>query len=65
MVKEEKQRFLEAWGKHIEGTTLQHKFSSFSSVGEAVFCESFRRGILAHRSLTKKEKREICTYTKL
>jgi len=62
---EEKQRITDAWDKHIERTICQHKFASFSSIAEEAFCETFRNGIMAHGSLTKKEKLEIFTYTRL
>lgn len=62
---EEKQRIIDAWDKHIERTNCQHKFASFSSIAEEAFCETFRMGIMAHGSLTKKEKLEICAYARL
>ena len=65
MSTEEKQKVIHAWDKHLEETVCKHKFASFSSVAEEVFCEAFRNGIIAHGTLTKKEKLEICAYSKL
>ncbi|MFH0817713.1 MAG: hypothetical protein V1909_03700 [Candidatus Micrarchaeota archaeon] len=65
MVAVEKQILVEAWDKHIEGTIRQQRLLRFSSVADAEFCETFRNGIMAHKSLSTKEKREICAYTKL
>jgi hypothetical protein len=65
VVTEEKQTFIDAWDKHIEGTIRQQRLSRFSSVADADFCETFRNGILAHKTLTKKEKLEINAYTEL
>jgi len=59
MSAEEKQEAVDAWNKHVEGTTHKHKFLSFSSVAEAAFCETFRRGVLADGNLTDEEKLEI------
>ncbi|MFH1285295.1 MAG: hypothetical protein ABIH99_01810 [Candidatus Micrarchaeota archaeon] len=61
---EERQGAVEAWNKHVEGNTQKHKFATFSSVAEAVFCESFRSSILAHEKLTEKEKLELLAYIK-
>ena len=65
MSEEEKKGAIDAWNKHVDGTNRKHKFVSFSSVAEEVFCDTFRTGIGALRSLTKKEILEIFTYTKL
>ncbi|VVC03581.1 Uncharacterised protein [Candidatus Burarchaeum australiense] len=56
---EEKKGAIDAWSKHVAGTAQKHKFASFSSVAEEAFCETFKRGILADKNLTKEEKREI------
>ncbi|MBI4399695.1 hypothetical protein HY570_03005 [Candidatus Micrarchaeota archaeon] len=65
MSEKEKQRIIEAWNKHVEGIARQHKYATFSSAAEEDFCETFRNGILAYESLTKKEKLEICAYARL
>jgi len=61
---EEKKEATDAWDKHVEGINHKHKFMSFSSEAEAVFCEAFRRDVRAHGKLTEKEKLEILTYMK-
>ncbi len=65
MVAVQKQVVADSWDKHIEGTIRQNRLMRFSSVADAEFCDMFRRGIMAHKSLTKKEKLELCAYTKL
>ncbi len=65
MSSEEKKSLLEAWDNHIHWIACQQKNLRFSSVAEADFCDTFRKGILAHKGLTKKEKLEVCAYTKL
>ncbi len=62
MSAEQKKKFLEAWNKHVESNQNKHKFSSFSSVAEDVFCESFKRGVMANEKLTDDEKQEIIEY---
>ncbi len=64
MSAEEKKVALSAWIKHVEGTAQKHKFASFSSVAEAAFCETFKRGVLARGNLTKEEKLEILAFVK-
>lgn len=64
MSAEEKQGAVTAWDKHVEGTARHHKFMSFSSVADALFCEKFRRGVLASKKLTEEEKLEILAYIK-
>ena len=65
MSDEEKKVAISAWNKHVEGTNNKHKFLSFSSVAEAAFCETFKRGVLARGNLTKEEKIEILAYMKV
>lgn len=65
MVAEQKNIVISAWNRHIDGLGRQHKHSRFSSVAEAAFCETFKTGVNAHRSLTKKEKTEIFAYANL
>lgn len=65
MAAEQKQVFIEAWDKHIEGAIRLQRLFRFSSVADADFCETFRNGILANKSLTKKEKIDICAYTRI
>ncbi len=65
MAAEQKQVFIDAWDKHIEGTIRQQRLMRFSSVADADFCETFRNGLQANKSLTKKEKLEINAYTNI
>ena len=65
MSAEETRRFIDEWDKHVEKTEVKRKQASFSSVAEAIFCETFRKGILAHEYLTEKERLAICKYAKL
>jgi len=64
MSAEEKQGAIVAWNKHVEGIARHHKFMSFSAVAEAAFCETFKRGVLAHETLAEEEKLEILAYMK-
>lgn len=61
---EEKKGAIDAWNKHVEGTAQKHKFASFSSVAEAAFCATFKRGVLARGNLTEIEKLEILAFIK-
>ncbi|MFH1471250.1 MAG: hypothetical protein ABIF01_05860 [Candidatus Micrarchaeota archaeon] len=65
MVADQKRLILDAWDKHTDALARQQRLLRFSSVADAAFCETFKNGILAHKCLTKKEKLEICAYTKL
>jgi hypothetical protein len=62
---QEKQDTIDAWDKHVARNISQRKYLSFSSDAEAAFCEHFRIGVMAHGSLTKKEKLEILMCAKL
>lgn len=62
---QEKQDTIDAWAKHVAHNVSQRKYLSFSSDAEEDFCEKFRNAVMAHGSLTKKEKLEILMCAKL
>jgi hypothetical protein len=59
MSKQEKQRIVDAWNKHIENERRAMKYQTFSSNASEDYRSVFETGLRQHAELTDKEKHEI------